>query len=48
MRIATVLWDRKPTLAAIIGDSALNLPACAGALKGPDGGGDCCPWICRG
>ena len=33
MRIATVLWDREPTLAAIIGDSVLNLPACAAALK---------------
>ncbi|MFQ5915827.1 MAG: fumarylacetoacetate hydrolase family protein, partial [Nitrospinota bacterium] len=33
MRIATVLWDREPTLAVIIGDSVLNLPACAATLK---------------
>lgn len=33
MRVATVLWDREPTLAAIIGDSVLNLPACAMTLK---------------
>lgn len=35
MRVATVLWDREPTLAAIIGDSALNLAACAATLKRP-------------
>lgn len=33
MRLTTVLWDRDPTLAAIIGDSVLNLPACAATLK---------------
>ncbi len=32
MRVATVLWDRKPTLAAIVGESILNLSACATAL----------------
>lgn len=33
MRVATVLWDRKPTLAAIIAHSVLSLPACATALR---------------
>jgi 2-keto-4-pentenoate hydratase/2-oxohepta-3-ene-1,7-dioic acid hydratase in catechol pathway len=33
LRVATVLWDRKPTLAAVIGDSVLNLSACAATLK---------------
>ncbi len=33
MRLATVLWDRDPTLAVIIGDSVLNLPACAATLE---------------
>ncbi|MFQ5959842.1 MAG: fumarylacetoacetate hydrolase family protein [Candidatus Methylomirabilales bacterium] len=33
MRLATVLWDRDPILAAIIGDSVLNLAACAATLK---------------
>ena len=33
MQLATVLWDRRPTLAAIVGETALNLPACAAALR---------------
>jgi 2-keto-4-pentenoate hydratase/2-oxohepta-3-ene-1,7-dioic acid hydratase in catechol pathway len=33
MRLATVLWDRQPTLAAIVGETAFNLPACAAALR---------------
>jgi 2-keto-4-pentenoate hydratase/2-oxohepta-3-ene-1,7-dioic acid hydratase in catechol pathway len=35
VRVATVLWNREPTLAAIIGESALNLAACAATLKRP-------------
>jgi len=33
MQLVTVLWDRRPTLAAAVGDHVLNLPACAGSLK---------------
>lgn len=33
MRLATVLWDRQPTLVAVVGEDVLNLAACAAALK---------------
>lgn len=33
MRLATVLWGRQRTLAAIVGDAVLNLAACAAAVK---------------
>jgi 2-keto-4-pentenoate hydratase/2-oxohepta-3-ene-1,7-dioic acid hydratase in catechol pathway len=33
LRLATVLWDRHPTLAAVIGEHVVNLKACAAALK---------------
>lgn len=35
MRVATVLWDRDPIVAACIGDSVLNLAACAAAMIRP-------------
>lgn len=35
MRLATVLWDRKPIVAACIEDSVLNLATCAAVLKRP-------------
>ena len=35
MRLATVLWDRKPIVAACIEDSILNLATCAASLKRP-------------
>jgi 2-keto-4-pentenoate hydratase/2-oxohepta-3-ene-1,7-dioic acid hydratase in catechol pathway len=33
MRLATVLWDRHPTLAAVMGENVLHLTACEAALK---------------
>ncbi len=33
MRLASVLWDRQPTLVAIMGEDVLNLPAYGAALK---------------
>ncbi|MFQ5848468.1 MAG: fumarylacetoacetate hydrolase family protein [Candidatus Methylomirabilales bacterium] len=33
MRLATVSWDRRVVLGAVLGDAVLHVPACAAALK---------------